>query len=169
MLLFQVVLDNPINNFFINVKDLNNNAQSPEFKSLEIKLEKEAENCFVLFIDKSTIDYFPQICINTFFSEYLNYFLDKKNNIKSTIKKDLIENLNQKISNTTDLFLSDDNILKFIKYCGDLNISPTKLENIKLKEGTRFLNQKYYIEDKFLKNNFKPKERKMIYIIMLKY
>ena len=168
MLLFQVVLDNPINNFFINVKDLNNNAQSPEFKSLEIKLEKEAENCFVLFIDKSTIDYFPQICINTFFSEYLNYFLDKKNNIKSTIKKDLIENLNQKISNTTDLFLSDDNILKFIKYCGDLNISPTKLENIKLKEGTRFLNKKYYIEDKFLKNNFKPKERKMIYIIMLK-
>ena len=81
----------------------------------------------------------------------------------------MIENLNQKISNTTDLFLSDDNILKFIKYCGDLNISPIKLENIKLKEGTRFLNQKYYIEDKFLKNNFKPKERKMIYIIMLKY
>ena len=87
MLLFQVVLDNPINNFFINVKDLNNNAQSPEFKSLVIKLEKEAENYFVLFIGKSTKDYFPQIYINTFFSEYLNYFLDKKNNIKSTIKK----------------------------------------------------------------------------------
>ena len=170
MLLFQVVLDNHIKEFFINVKDLENNAVSPVFESLEIPipLEKEAENYFVLSIGQSSKVYFPPVYINNMFTVYLNYFFDKKNNIKSTIKKDLIENLNKKISNINDLWLSDDNILKFIKWCGNLKIIPTKLENIKLSESVRILDKKYYIEDEFIKNNFKEKERIMIYTIMLK-
>ena len=93
------------------------------FESLEIQIEKEADNYFVLSIGKSSNDYFPKIHIDNFFTEYLNYFFNENNDIESnTIKKDLIGILKMKISNN-ELFLSDENILKFIKSCEDLNIS----------------------------------------------
>ena len=48
------------------------------------------------------------------------------------IKKNLIEILNMSIANNKKtIFLSGKNILKFIKNCIDLNISPISFENIK--------------------------------------
>ena len=168
MLLFQVILDNPIHSFCVNVIDQDKNPNSPIYESEEIIMEKEFDNNFVLSIEKINKDFFPPTPNDIIFTEYLNYFFDEKNE-KKMIKKNLIEILNMSIANhKKTIFLSGKNILKFIKNCIDLNISPISFESIKLLENEKTLDKKYYISDDLIRNNFQAKERIMINTIMLK-
>ena len=169
LLLFQVASNEPINEFSINVKDLEDNDEKPIYESWEITT-KEDENFFVLNIKNVYYDdYFPKIHINSYFTEYLYYFFNDQKDIKNTIKKDLIETLNNKIASTKDnISLSAENTLKFIECCGNFNIRPTKLDIIKIKERDRNIDKRYYISDEFIKKNFRSKEITMISIILLK-
>ena len=82
ILLFQIISDNPIYKFNINVKDDESNSEEPVYQSTEIKVSGETDNFFVLDDSITTYDYFPRININDYFEEYLTFFFwqrgDKK-------------------------------------------------------------------------------------------
>ena len=165
LLLFQVVSCYPINKISINVKDEDLNFEQYEhevYSSIDIK--EGTYNFFILENNK----YFSKIYINDYFSAYFDYFLDEQLDIKKTIKTDLIKTLNNEISKTKNIELSPKNILKFIEYCGKLQISPINLDNININKGEKILDKKYYISKKFIKDNFMPNVETIIISLLLK-
>ena len=165
LLLFQIASDVQINKISINAKeyDINSEAQIIEvYESVEIK--NEDENYFI-FKDSN---YFPKIRIDDYFNEYLDYFFDEKIEINKIIKSDLIKILNHKIAKTKDIKLSAKNILRFLQYCGNYQIEPEKLDNIKISKRQKELDKKYYLSKEYINDNFKTNDKEMIYTILMK-
>ena len=151
-----IINENKKSNGILDIKDINNYFNFNNFS----------------FDETSTIDkILYNITKDTMFTEYFNYFFDKKLNYEEQFNKDLIYSL---LLNDTDILLSGNNILKIFKYCQkykfELNKEITYIKfNVDINSYIEQENILLYSEiDNLLSNSTAIKLILHIYIIQLK-
>ena len=169
-LLFQIISDHPMAKFSLRI--INKEAEEIDKKEIctVIKISNKINNDHIFMlnsIDFDTYNIFPIITDNDFFTEYLNYFNDEKNKIKPIILKNLVMALNDKISSTKSIDLSVENILTFLRLCGNFNISPIKIDSIKFFSPKKTLNKNDYIDNNYIESTYSNKDKEQIFSILL--
>ena len=151
-----IINENKKSNGILDIKDINNYFNFNNFS----------------FDETSTIDkILYNITKDIMFTEYFNYFFDKKLNYEEQFKKDLIYSL---LLNDTDILLSGNNILKIFKYCQkykfELNKEINYIKfNVDINSYIEQENILLYSEiDNLLSNSTAIKLILHIYIIQLK-
>ena len=166
--MFQIVSDEQIPKISINIKNKDYDENDLYFHS-EIIIENENDDVFILenLESKGFYNQLNPIDCNNYFTEYLNYFFDEKNQIKSiNLKKNLIKSLNSRILKTENIELSAKNILKLLSCVISLHQSPPNLDNINIQYREK-LDKKDYISIDSIKNEFDQKYQTKIFNVFI--
>ena len=154
--IFQIPLEKPLKKFTISIKKSKTKNAHQYNSIIETNSIENYFNVYNLKFDYFE-DNFPNVDINSAFSEYLDYFWNKNDIQGEKLNKSLIKAIMNRISRENKIKIRPHNFFRIIKLCGKFGIEMKNLEYLEIKAKKKVAREYYLTSEDIDKINTKKR------------